>query len=65
MSNPGVHVRARRSVLPYLAVVLLPLVGALLILLALGMFGHPSPRANVVPSQVPVTPSACTFPDGS
>lgn len=66
MSNPGAHVLARKSLWPYLAVVLLPLIGALLILFALGLFGHPSaPQVVPAPVQVSVSPSACTFPDGS
>jgi hypothetical protein len=66
-AHPGLHVRARRSIVPYLAVVLLPLAGALLILLAVHLFAHPAAAANLTPANVPVSvsPSACTFPDGS
>jgi hypothetical protein len=66
MSDTGLHVRARRSLWPYLVAVLVPLAGVLLVLLAVRMTG-PSPTANVVPApvQVQVSPTACTFPDGS
>lgn len=66
MSNTGLHVRARKSLWPFLAAVLLPIVGTLLVLYALSLFGQPS-QASVVPPvlQVAVSPSACTFPDGS
>lgn len=65
-SNPGARIRTRNRLLPYLATVLLPLVGALLILGAVRLYGQP-PAAEVVPPtlQVAVSPSACTFPDGS
>lgn len=64
--NPGQRVRARRSVVAYLAAVLVPLIGVLLVLWAVSLFGQPS-AAEVVPPvpQVVVSPSACTFPDGS
>ena len=66
MSNTGQHVQARRSPWPLLVGMLLPIVGALLVLYALSLFGQPS-SAEVVPPvlQVAVSPSACTFPDGS
>ena len=65
LGNSGAHTRARRSVVAYLAAVLLPLIGVLLVLYALSLFGRP-PTAEVIPPvQVAVSPSACTFPDGS
>lgn len=66
MGNPGAHVLPRKSrVLPYLAAVLLPLVGVLLVLLAVRMAGQPSDHVVPPVLQVSVSPSACTFPDGS
>jgi hypothetical protein len=67
MSNTGLHTRPRRSLVPYLVAVLLPLAVVLVVLLALGLWGQPSTSAGTVPSglQVVVSPSACTFPDGS
>lgn len=64
--NQGHHARTGRPVLAYLAAVLLPLIGVLLVLSALRLFGQPSEAATVPPVlQVAVSPSACTFPDGS
>lgn len=67
MSDVGVHVRPRRSVVPYLVAVLVPLVGVLLVLLALRLAGQPSDHVIPPVLQVSVSPSpsACTFPDGS
>jgi hypothetical protein len=66
MSNTGLHVRARKSVWPFLAAVLLPIVGTLLVLYALSLWGQPSAAEAVPPVlQVAVSPSVCTFPDGS
>lgn len=66
MPDTGRHVLARRSVMPYLAAVLLPLLGVLLVLYAVSLYGQP-PASEVIPPalQVAVSPSACTFPDGS
>lgn len=70
LSDPGQHVRARKSLVPYLAVVLVPLVGLILVLLALGMVAQP-PTAGTIPpglqAPVSVAPSpVCTWPaDGS
>lgn len=66
MSDTGLHARERRSLWPYLVAVLVPLAGVLLVLLAVRMTG-PSPTADVIPPpvQVQVSPTACTFPDGS
>lgn len=64
--NPGHHARAaRRSVVAYLAAVLVPLIGTLLALWALSLWGQPSAAKVIPPIQVAVSPSACTFPDGS
>ena len=67
LGSSGTHAVARKSVWPFLAAVLVPIVGTLLVLYALSLFGQPSSAAEVVPPvlQVAVSPSACTFPDGS
>jgi hypothetical protein len=66
MGNPGAHVLPRNygMVLRYLAAVMLPLIGVLLVLGALRVFGNPMTATVPVPS-VSVAPSSCTFPDGS
>jgi hypothetical protein len=68
MPDTGRHALARKSAWPYLAAVLLPLVGALLILYAVRLYGQP-PATDVVPPVLQVavspSPSLCTFPDGS
>lgn len=67
MPDTGHHALPRKArLLPYLAAVLLPLAGVLLVLFALGLYGQP-PVVETVPPvvQVSVSPSACTFPDGT
>jgi hypothetical protein len=66
LGNSGAHALARKSVWPFLAAVLLPIMGTLLVLYALSLWGQPS-EAGVVPPvlQVAVSPSAGTVPDGS
>jgi hypothetical protein len=66
MGNPGVHALPHNYgvMLRYLAAVLLPLIGVLVVLAALRMFGDPMTATVPVPS-VSVVPSSCTFPDGS
>lgn len=65
MPDTGVHARARKSLWPYLAVILLPLMGAVLIVFAVHLFGQSSTATTVPVPLVSVSPSACTFPDGS
>ena len=65
MGNPGAHALPRNYgvMLRYAMALLLPLIGILLVLSALHLFGQPT--ATVPVPQVSVVPSSCTFPDGS
>ena len=67
MGNPGAHALPRNYgvMLRYVMALLLSLIGVLLVLAALHLFGQPSTTATVPVPQVSVVPSSCTFPDGS